>query len=225
MRYRYRSIKEIPQEYRPREKLRKHGAQSLSDEELLAVIFGAGSQGMDVLTLARNVLKQGWKRLEEVEFSELTKLKGLGLVKAAQIKALIELSKRIREPMGSVQVLSPEDAYRLLRGYFDNRKEVLVALYLDVSHRVRHIETVAIGSVNRVYADPKEILRPAVELSAYGILVAHNHPQGNPEPSKEDLLFTERVSKACEILGFELVDHIIFSPEGYLSFREKGLLD
>ncbi len=225
MRYRYRSIKDIPAEHRPREKLRKFGAESLSDEELLAVLFGSGTRGRDVLSISKSVVDMGWKRLEEMGLSELTELKGLGLVKALQIKALIEISKRIREPFRGVKILSPEDAYTFLRESFDDRKETLVALYLDLSHRVMHLEVVAVGTLNAVNANPKDVLRPAVELSAYGVLIAHNHPQGLPEPSEGDVMFTERLKRACEILGFELVDHIVVSPEGYVSFRDRGLLD
>ncbi|WP_457600926.1 RadC family protein [Hydrogenivirga sp.] len=224
MRYRYRAIKDIPSDQRPREKLRRSGARSLSDEELLSVIFGSGTRGVDVLSLSKEVLKLGWKRLEEMELSELTDIKGLGLVKAMQLKALIELSGRIREPFGDDRVLSPEDAYRFLREHFDDVREKLIALYLDLSHRVRHVETVAIGSANRVNVSPKEILRPALEVSAYGILIAHNHPQGVHEPSEEDVLFTKRLKDACELLGFELVDHIVVSREGFFSFKERSLL-
>ncbi len=225
MRYRYRSIKEIPEEHRPREKLRKLGAQALSDEELLAVIFGSGTKGVDVMSLSKRVVEHGWQKLEEMDLSELTSIKGLGLVKAMQLKALLELSKRMRGSYGGVKILSPEDAYEFLKKLFDDRKESLIALYLDLSHRVRHTETIAVGALNRVHASPKEVLRPAVELSVYGVLIAHNHPQGYPEPSQEDILFTERLKRACEILGFELIDHLIVSPEGYVSLREEGHLD
>jgi len=224
MRYRYKDIKSLPEELRPREKLRRLGASALSEEELLAVILGSGTKDKDVLSLARDVVGMGWKNLERMGIEELTKLRGLGKVKALQIKALIELSKRMREPFGEARILSPEEAHRVLVKHFSDRKEVLVALYLDLGHRVVGTEVVAVGSLNRVYCQPKDILRPAVELSAYGILVAHNHPQGFCEPSGEDLRFTERLSEACNILGFELVDHLIFDSEGYFSFREKGLL-
>ena len=224
MRYRIRDIKSLPEELRPREKLARHGAQKLSDEELLAVILGSGTKGKDVLTLSREIVKIGWKKLESMSLHELVRLKGMGKVKALQIKALLELSRRIREPFGGVRVLSPEEAYRILAEHFDSRREVLVALYLDLSHRVLGTEIVAIGALNRVHSDPKDILKPAVELSAYGILIGHNHPQGELEPSEEDIKFTERLSQACRILGFELVDHIIFDREGYFSFRESELL-
>lgn len=224
MRYKYKNIKEIPEELRPREKLERIGARSLSDEELLAVILGTGSKRLDVLSLSREILKLGWKRLEEIGLEELKNLNGLGRVKALQIKALIELSKRIREPYRYAVISSPGEAYEFLRDKFDERKESLVAVYLDLSHRVMDLETVAVGSLNRVYAQPKDVLRRAVELSAYGVLIAHNHPQGKAEPSKGDLEFTKRLKEACDILGLELVDHLIIDSSGYLSMREKGLI-
>ncbi len=224
MRYSYRSIKDIPEEHRPREKLKKLGPEKLSDEELLAVILGSGTREIDVLTLSRLILDRGWREIGELPLEELTKIKGMGMVKALQIKALLELAKRIGEPFGGEKVLSPEKAYEILRGYFDDRKESLIALYLDLSHRVRGVEVVAVGGLNRVYASPKEIIRPALELSAYGIILAHNHPQGELNPSEEDISFTRRVKEACDIVGFELVDHIIVNRDGFLSMRERGLM-
>ena len=222
--YKYRKLKSVPQELRPREKLARHGAEDLSEEELLAVLLGSGTKDKDVLSLSRDLIKIGWTELEKMSLGELMAIKGLGRAKALQIKALLELSKRIREPLGRVRVLSPEEAHRILVKHFSDRKEVLVALYLDLGHRVLGMEVVAIGSLNRVYSEPKDILRPAVEISAYGIIVAHNHPQGFCEPSRGDVEFTERLKQACQILGLELIDHIIFDRESYFSFREKELL-
>ena len=222
--YRYRSIKDIPSEHRPREKLKRLGAKELSDEELLAVVFGSGTKGVDVMALARSILKKGWNRLRDMELSELKALKGMGEVKALQIKALIELSERIGRPITPREILSPKDAYALLKDIFRDDKEMLVALYLDLSHRLLGTEVVAVGSLNRVYASPKDVLKPALKLSAYGIIVSHNHPQGNFKPSEEDISFTDRLRKSCEILGFELLDHIVVSPEGFLSFKEESLL-
>lgn len=224
MRYEYRSLREIPKDLRPREKLKKHGPKALSDEELLAVILGTGTREMDVLSLSREIVKEGWERLKEMPLEELRSLKGIGEVKAVQIKALIELSERIRRPGGGFKILDPKTACEYLKERFPDHKECLVALYLDLSHRVVGEEVVAVGSLNRVFVQPKEVLFKAVKLSAYGILVAHNHPQGNPEPSKEDVAFTKRLKEACQLLGFELVDHLIVSEEGCLSFKERGIL-
>jgi len=222
--YRYRSLKDIPQELRPREKLLRLGPEALSEEELLAVLLGSGTKGFDVLKLAKELVKMGWEELERKPVEELLKLKGLGLVKALKVKALLELSKRIRRGSKGVFIRNPKEAVAFLRSKFDDRKEKLVALYLDLSNRLVGEELVAVGSANRVFAKPKDVLFKAVKLSANGIILAHNHPSGPPEPSEEDLLFTQRVKKACELLGFELLDHIVLSEEGFFSFREEGLI-
>ncbi|NPA32002.1 MAG: JAB domain-containing protein [Aquificae bacterium] len=222
--YEYRSIKQIPRELRPREKLLKHGAQTLSDEELLAVVLGSGTRGTDVLKLSKELISMGWDKLEKLKVEELLKVKGLGLVKALQIKALLELSRRINRAKRGTFIRNPKEALDFLIDKFNERKESLIALYLDLSNRLLDYETVAVGNVNTVFAKPKDILFKAVKLSANGIIVAHNHPQGDAKPSEEDLNFTQRLKKACELLGFELLDHIIVAPGNYFSFREEGLL-
>jgi len=139
MRYHYRGIKDLPQELKPREKLLRIGAENLSDEELLAVILGTGTRDRDVLSLSRDVVGTGWKRLEQMSVSELTELKGLGKVKALQIKALLELSRRIREPYSGTVLLTPESAYDFVREHLNPRRESLIALYLDLSHRIMDV--------------------------------------------------------------------------------------
>jgi len=222
--YTYRSLKEIPQDLRPREKLLKLGAEILSDEELLAVILGSGTKGYDVLNLSRELLKMGWEELEKKDIPELLRVKGLGLVKALQIKALIELSKRINKKRKGISIRNPVEAVEFLKDKLNERKETLIALYLDLSNRVLDYEIVALGNGNTVIAKPKDILFKAVKLSANGIIIAHNHPQGEAKPSNEDINFTERLIKACKILGFELLDHIILSDDEYFSFREEGII-
>ncbi len=220
-----RSLKEIPSELRPREKLERVGAQNLSDEELLAVIFGSGTRDKDVISLAREVVKVGWKEIERKDLKDLMRIKGLGRVKALQLKALLELSKRISRPYGSKSVNSPEDVYEMVLEFFSDHREALVCLYLDLGNRVIHRETVAVGSMNRVFVSPRDILKPALEHSAYGIIMVHNHPKGLLKPSKEDIEFTKRVKDACDLMGFELLDHLIINEEGFISLRDRGVLD
>jgi len=222
--YTYKSLKDIPPELRPREKLLRAGAENLSEEELLAVILGSGTKGSDVLKIAKEIVEMGWEELEKKSIEELLRIKGLGLVKALQVKALIELSKRIRKKSKGVFIRNPTEAVEFLRDKFSERKESLIALYLDLSNRLMDFEVVAVGSVNRVFSSPKDVLFKAVKLSANGIIIAHNHPQGTAHPSEEDINFTERMKRACELLGFELLDHIIYSEEGHFSFREEGIL-
>ncbi|AAC07500.1 RadC family protein [Aquifex aeolicus] len=222
--YSFKRLKEIPEELRPREKLLKLGPENLSDEELLAVILGSGSKGADVLSLSKELIKMGWEELEKKSVEELLKVRGLGLVKALQVKALVELSKRFKGGKSRISIRNPQEAFEFLKDKFDERRESLIALYLDLSNRLLDWEVVAIGNVNTVFSKPKDILFKAVKLSANGIIIAHNHPQGEPSPSNEDLNFTERLKKACELLGFELLDHLILSEGRYFSFREEGVL-
>ena len=225
MKYAYKSLKHIPHDLRPREKLKAQGVDKLSEEELLAVILGSGTKDMDVLSLSREIVKRlGWEKIEQMSIRELTSIKGMGEVKAMQVKALVELSKRIREPYRGAEILSPESAYEFLKGVMRGDREKVVAVYLDLSHRVMGSEVVAVGSMNRVYLQPKDVLSPALKLSAYGVLIAHNHPQGVAKPSREDVEFTRRIKSACDLIGLELVDHLIIDDRGFVSLREEGVI-
>ncbi len=226
MRYKRLSLRELPDELKPREKLLRKGERSLSDEELLAVILGSGTKEKDVLSLSEELISLGWEKLKSMSVRELTEFKGLGLAKALKIKALLELSGRIKNPFSKVILDKPEAVYRFLkeRKLFD-RKEKLVCLYLNTALKLLGLEVVAVGSLNVVFTSPKEILRGAVENLAYGLIVAHNHPSGELRPSREDLEFTKRLKSACELLEVQLIDHLIFCEEGYLSLRREGLLD
>ncbi len=225
MKYAYKSLKNIPHDLRPREKLKAQGVDKLSEEELLAVILGSGTKDMDVLSLSREIVKRlGWEEIEQMSIRELTSIKGMGEVKAMQVKALVELSKRIREPYRGAEILSPESAYEFLKGVMRGDREKVVAVYLDLSHRVMGSEVVAVGSMNRVYLQPKDVLSPALKLSAYGVLIAHNHPQGVAKPSREDVEFTRRIKSACDLIGLELVDHLIIDDRGFVSLREEGVI-
>lgn len=223
--YKSKRLKDIPKELRPREKIKSLGSQSLSDEELLALVLGSGTREEDVLSLSRRIIKLGWERLKSMSMSELIKeIKGIGEAKACQIKALIELSRRMYEPHAHTVINSPEDVYNLLKDKMDNRREHLWALYLTPSNTLIEYDLVAVGRLNSVFADPKDILYGAVRNVCHSIILAHTHPGGEPKPSKADVDFTQRVKKACEILGFELLDHIIITKKGYFSMREEGVV-
>jgi len=224
-RYKSRKIKEIPEELRPREKIMRGNVEALSDEELLAVILGSGTKGQDVLSLSKSILKLGWDSLKEMSVKEVTKkVKGIGVAKACQIKALIELSRRIYESKHEVFINSPEDVYNLLRTKMDKRREHLWAIYLSPSNMLLGYDLVAIGRMNSLFADPKDILYGAVRSACSSLIIAHTHPGGEAKPSRADLEFTKRVKDACELLGFELLDHVIITEKGYFSMREGGML-
>jgi len=225
MKYEYKSIKEIPEDFRPREKMWKYGPSNLSDAELIAIILGSGTKGEDVISLSRKISNMGWSTLKEISLKELASIKGIGKVKASQIKALVELAERINNPFGNTYIRSPKDAYGIVKDYYDNRKEVLVALYLDINYRLTDREVIAVGSLNRVFSQPKDILYKAVSTGSYGIIIAHNHPTAESlKPSKDDIKFTSRVKEACSLLGFELVDHIIFNEKDFISMKSLNLL-
>ncbi|SNZ11119.1 RadC family protein [Hydrogenobacter hydrogenophilus] len=223
--YRSRKLKEIPQELRPREKLRTLGVDALSDEELVAIILGFGTKKDDVLSLSKKIVRLGWERLKSMSVEEMVKeIEGIGEAKACQIKAIFELSRRIYEPHSHVVINTPEDVYKFLKDKMDNRREHLWALYLSPSNTLVSYETVAIGRMNSVFADPKDVLYGAIKSACHSIILAHSHPMGQPKPSKADLEFTKRIKDACQLLGFELLDHIIITTLSYFSMKEGGFL-
>lgn len=218
-------LKELPKELRPREKLTQYGAQALSDEELLAVVLGSGSKEMDVLSLSRALLELGWESLSSMSVKEIElSFKGIGNAKACQIKALVELVARLKDPYDGIFIKSPEDAYRFLKDKVDDRREHLLSLYLSPSARLVDFKVIAVGRINAVYAEPKDVLYYAIKAGCYSIIVAHNHPKGELKPSKEDIEFTSRLRSACDLMGFELLDHIIFNEKGYVSLKREGLM-
>ncbi len=222
---RNKSLRDMPDEIKPREKMLRFGPEKLSEEELLAIILGSGTKDMDVITLSKEILKLGWKELFNLSPKDLMeKFKGIGEAKACQIRAIIELSKRINDPYEGVYINNPEDVYSFIKDKIDERKEYLFSLYLSPTNKLLSYEIIAIGSMNALYAEPKEILYHAISTACYGIILVHNHPKGELKASREDLEFTYRVKKACEIMGFELLDHLIINSKDYLSMKREGLI-
>ncbi|MCS6875669.1 MAG: DNA repair protein RadC [Aquificaceae bacterium] len=220
-----KSIRDIPEELKPREKLMRLGADKLTEEELLAILLGSGTKQMDVLSLSREVVRLGWQEIHRMSPEELMeKFKGIGEAKACQIKAITELARRISDPYESIFINNPEDAYRFVRERVDDRREHLVGLYLSPTNRLLSYELIAIGRMNALHAEPKDILYHAVSIACNGIILAHNHPKGEPKPSPEDIEFTRRLKQACLLMGFELLDHLIITKKGYLSMRREGYL-
>ncbi|MCX8076121.1 MAG: DNA repair protein RadC [Aquificaceae bacterium] len=220
-----KSIRDIPEELKPREKLMRLGADKLTEEELLAILLGSGTKQMDVLSLSREVVRLGWQEIHRMSPEELMeKFKGIGEAKACQIKAITELARRISDPYESIFINNPEDAYRFVRERVDDRREHLVGLYLSPANRLLSYELIAIGRMNALHAEPKDILYHAVSIACNRIIVAHNHPKGEPKPSPDDIEFTRRLKQACLLMGFELLDHLIITKKGYLSMRREGYL-
>ncbi len=218
-------IKDLPKDLLPREKALKYGIDSLSEGELLAIAIGSGTKGLNVIGIADLIIKKyGIENLKNITLDELKKIKGIGEAKALQIISIVELAKRIAEYDEKLEISSPKDVYNLVKDLRNEKQEKLVVLYTNTLNQLLGKETIAIGSLNVINVKPRDIFTYGLKLNAYGIILVHNHPEGYPDPSKEDIEFTELVKELSLKLGFELLDHIIISKKGYFSFAEKELV-
>ena len=220
-------IKDLPEFERPREKLINKGTKALKKDELLAIILRAGIKGKNALQVAKDILvKYGDKKLLGASYEELRNIHGVGPTKAVQILAAIELGSRLFKEKSEKEVYinSSEDAIKELAHIKENKKENFVVLYLDARNKLIYKETVSIGSLNANLVHPREVFEPAVRYLAAQIVLAHNHPSGDPEPSEDDLEITKRLIESGKILGIEIVDHIIITKTGFTSFKEKNLI-
>jgi len=211
---------------RPREKMLKYGPRALTNTELLAVVLGNGVEGENVLQVAEDLMRRhGAEALPGLTLEGWREARGIGAVKACQMTAAFELARRILvRPESEFRVSSPREAYELVRDLKRARKEHLVALYLDAQNHLIQRETISIGALNTTRTHPREILQPAILHSALAFVLVHNHPSGSLEPSRDDLDFTRSIARAAELIGVGLTDHLIVSPRGYLSLKERGVL-
>jgi DNA repair protein RadC len=211
---------------RPREKMLKYGPRALTNTELLAVVLGNGVEGENVLQVAEDLMRRhGAEALPGLTLAGWRTARGIGTVKACQMTAAFELARRILvRPEAEFRVSSPREAYELVRDLKRARKEHLVALYLDAQNHLIQRETISIGALNTTRTHPREILQPAILHSALAFVLVHNHPSGSLEPSRDDLDFTRSIARAAELIGVGLTDHLIVSPRGYLSLKERGVL-
>jgi DNA repair protein RadC len=220
-------IKDLPKIERPREKLIKKGARALKKEELLAIILRTGIRGKNAIEVANDILeKYGDKKLLDASYKELRNIRGVGLTKAVQILAAMELGSRLFKEKSEKEVYinSSQDVAKEIEHIKENKKENFVVLYLDARNKLIYKETVSIGTLNANLVHPREVFEPAVKNLAAQIIVAHNHPSGDPEPSEDDLIITKRLVEAGKILGIELIDHVIIAKNSYASLKEKGLI-
>lgn len=219
-------IKDLPKIERPREKLEKYGPEKLSSSELLAILLRTGSKGVNVVELSNKILKKfSGDGLHAATVKELKNTCGLGNAKSCEIVACFELGRRLLHHKQATLILSPLDVWNELKDIRDNKKEHFVVFFLDARNQEIKREIISVGSLNASLVHPREVFEPAVRHIAAQILIAHNHPSGNLEPSEEDAIITKRLQEAGKILGIELLDHIIVSINGFLSFQEKGLLE
>lgn len=226
--YPHLAIKDYPEEMRPREKLMVLGPEALSDQELLAILLRTGTKEKSALDLAQDLLKCGGLTfLTQVGTEELSLHKGIGLAKAAQLKAAVELSRRLaRQSLGPRPVINtPRDAAQLVMGemaYLD--REHFKVINLNTKNQVMVIDTVSVGSLNASLVHPREVFKLPLKRSAASLILVHNHPSGDTRPSQEDLNITRRLHEAGSLLGIEIVDHLIIGQNNYLSMKEKGYL-
>ncbi len=222
-------IRDMPQEERPRERLAKYGAEALSNAELLAIILRTGMKGGTAIDLANKLLNHfngNLKAIVSADMNELSKIKGLGFAKAAQIKAAFELSKRINYLQDNIRISSPKDAAEFLMPklrYLD--KEHFFVLCLDTRNKLIGNEVkVSVGSLNASIVESREIFKAAIAKNAAVVILAHNHPSGDPTPSNEDIAVTKRVVNAGDVIGIKVNDHIIIGDGKYVSMKERGLI-
>jgi len=227
-RYRGRTIKDLPEDLRPRERMLAFGAQALSNAELLAILLRTGNPQETALEVAQRLLSQpgGLRYLAEASLEELKGQRGIGLAKAAQIKAAIELGRRLAAFRPERPVIKgPADAAHLLMDemrYLD--REHFRTISLNTKNRVLAIDNVAVGSLNSSYVHPREVFKGPVRRSAAAVILVHNHPSGDPAPSLEDIQVTRRLVEAGKVLGIEVLDHLILGDGSFVSMKEKGLL-
>lgn len=215
-----KKLKDLPIDERPREKLLKMGAQSLSDQELMAILLGKGSQKSDVLSLAKQLIKTIDEKGIKVQAKEILDIDGIGEAKATAIAAAFEFVRRRIKPEG-LKIKFPVDVLPLIQHYGDRKQEHFLSISINGANEVMNIRVVTIGLINKSQVHPREVFADVIAERASAVIVAHNHPVGNLKPSIEDLSVTKRLKEAATILGISLLDHIIFNNKGYYSLLEN----
>lgn len=223
------TIKSIPKDDRPQEKLLKYGANNLSNSELIAVILRTGSRDENVVKLSQRILNEDGKGLRNIAEGTVEKFKsfkGINDVKASQLMAVAELSKRISTlRIEKIKISSPSDAAVLMMEemrYY--KKEYFKIILLDTKNNIKKVCEISVGSLNSSIVHPREVFSEAVVNSASSIILVHNHPSGESEPSREDIALTNRLDECGKILGVKVLDHIIIGDGVFYSFKEEGLL-
>ncbi|MFC2008168.1 DNA repair protein RadC [Chloroflexota bacterium] len=223
------TIHDLPISERPRERLQKLGVEALSAQEILALILSRGIAGESVMVTAQRLLSQfgDLKGIALASVEQLSQVKGIGLAKAAQIKAAFELANRLdsysqagdRPPMKT-----PDDVASLVMGRLkDKKKEYFLALFLDTRNQLIKVSEISIGSLDSSIVHPREVFKEAISASAASVIFVHNHPSGDPEASEDDIKLTKRLAEAGEIMGIDVLDHVIIGDNKYLSLKGKGL--
>lgn len=220
------SIKEIYIKDRPREKIARLGAKKLSNQELIALLLGAGNKYNDVTKMAEDI----YAYLQHTEngqanFEGLITISGVSSAKAASVMAALELGKRMAETNDKYKYyLSPSDFLPLFEDIKSMKKETLLALYLDARNQLIDKEVISIGTINGSLIHPREIFEPAIKNLSSSLVIAHNHPSGQVEPSSADIDITKKIAQSGQLLGINLIDHIIVAKDDYYSFADHNLI-
>lgn len=223
------TIKSIPEDDRPQEKLLKYGANTLSNSELIAVILRTGTKEENVVMLSQRILKENEKGLRNIAEGTIEKFKtykGISDVKAAKLMAVAELSKRMSTlKIEKIKISSPDDAAVIMMEemrYY--QKEYFKIILLDTKNNVKKVSEISVGSLNSSIVHPREVFHEAVVNLSSSIILVHNHPSGECEPSHEDIVLTNRLDECGKILGIRVLDHLIIGDGIYFSFKEEGLI-
>lgn len=222
-------IRDVPEEERPRERMKRFGAEALSNSELLAILLRTGVKGQSVLRLSDQIMNHAGslKALLEMDLEELKGIKGIGEAKAIQIKAGLELGRRLSRGslLERVRINSPQDAadYMMDALRYQHR-ELFVALYLNTKNQVIGQENLFAGTLNSSLVHPREVFREAIRKSAASIILLHNHPSGDPTPSTEDLEVTKRLVEGGRLLGIDVLDHLVIGDGTFISLKERGYM-
>ncbi len=221
-------IQDIPEEERPRERLIRNGPESLSNAELLGVILRTGSKEENVVNLSSRILSNyNIKQLSLANVSRLMQVHGVGKAKAAQIAAVFELARRletfVEEPKR--KICSPKDVYTLMYPKMrEQKKEKFITLCLDTKNQILREEVISIGSLNASIVHPREVFKSALMESSASVIMIHNHPSGDPSPSREDIMVTEKLVEGGKLLGIDVLDHIIIGDGRYVSLKDEGFV-
>lgn len=227
------TVKDLPIEERPRERLANLGAENLSIQELLAIILGRGSRGESVMATAQKIIAKfrSLEGLQEASLEDIQEIKGLGPAKACQLKACLELSKRLNKPLQidknkkkNQKLTSAKEVYEALRKKISgSKKENFLVVSVDTRNKIIGVDTVFIGTLNSSLIHPREIFETAIRRHAAAIVLAHNHPSGDPKPSDEDIKATSLLTEAGKMMGILVLDHLIIGKEKYFTFRDNSI--